>query len=110
VFEPTTDQYGHRIWTPNDPVVRTADGVQILQGLRVFTNDLDRGVIDLTGELGDGDRYRRPANYEWHGPENRWVLWFDVVTEVNYKGEPTNGERCMQSHDRVATRFEGRDA
>ena len=49
------------------------------------------------------------ASYEWHGPEARWVLWFDVVLDTDYKGQPTTG-REMQSDDRVATRFEGRAA
>jgi hypothetical protein len=106
-WEPTEDEYGRAIWTPNDPPVYTADRKPIVHGLRVFTNNLDRGVIDLTGELGRG--YKRPANYEWHGGENRWVLWFDVVCEVDYKGNPSN-ERVMQSDDRVATRFDGKNA
>ena len=79
-------------------VVRTADGVRITQGLRVFTNNLDRGTVDLSR-----------ANYEWHGGEDRYVLWFDVVLDTSYKGEPKSG-REMQSDDRVATRFDGKNA
>lgn len=104
MFEPTKDEYGRPIWTPADPVVLTADGKPIVHGMRVFTNNLDRGVIDLTGELTG-----RGANYEWHGVEERWVLWFDVLCHENYKGEATN-DRVLQSHDRVATRFQGKDA
>ena len=103
MFEPTTNEYGRRVWTPNDPPVRTADGVVITHGLPVFTNNLDLGTVDLGVDGG------REATYEWHGPENRWVLWFDVLAVRNYKGEASN-ERVMQSHDRVAARFDGRSA
>jgi hypothetical protein len=78
--------------------VLTANGVPIVDGLRVFTNNLDRGVVDLSR-----------ANYEWNGVENRYVLWFDVLVDTTYKGEPTSS-RDLQSDDRVATRFEGKDA
>jgi hypothetical protein len=108
MFEPTRDEYGRPIWTPNDPVVLTADRKPIVHGMRVFTNNLDRGVIDLTGEL-QGNRHR-PANYEWHGVEKRWVLWFEVVCDENYKGEPTPGACVLQSDDRVATRYNGKEA
>ena len=79
-------------------VAHTADGVLIHQGLRVFTNNLDRGTIDLSR-----------ANYEWHGGEGRYVLWFDVVLDTDYKGQPTT-DKIMQSDDRVATRFDGKKA
>ena len=82
----------------NGETVLTADRKPIVNGLRVFTNNLDRGVIDLSR-----------ANYEWNGVENRYVLWFDVELDTSYKGEPTSG-RELQSDDRVATRFEGKDA
>jgi len=75
---------------------RTADGVEIVEGLRVYTNDLERGVIRL-------DR----AEWEWYGSEGKYHLWFEVEVDHNYKGEPVNGERVLQSDDRVATRFEG---
>lgn len=78
--------------------VLTADRVEIVDGLRVFTNNLDRGVIDLSR-----------ADYEWHAGENRYVLWFDVVVDTSYKGEPLQ-DRVMQSDDRVATRFDGKSA
>lgn len=78
--------------------VHTADGVQIRQGLRVFTNNLDRGTVDLGR-----------ANYEWHPVEGRYVLWFDVLLDTSYKGVPTTG-RELQSDDRVATRFDGKKA
>ena len=98
MFEPTKDQYGRAIWTPADPTVRTANGAPITEGLRVFTNNLDRGTVDMSR-----------ATYEWHGPEGRWVLWFDVTLDTSYKGEPTTGS-TSQSDDRVATRFEGKTA
>lgn len=98
MFTPTKDQYGRAIWTSSDPTVLTADRKPITEGMRVFTNNLDRGTVDLSR-----------ATYEWHGPENRWVLWFDVIAEFDYKGNPST-ERVMQSHDRVATRFNGKPA
>lgn len=74
---------------------RTANGIEITQGLRVFTNNLDRGTVDLSR-----------ADWEWHGPEGTYHLWFDVVLDTSYKGEPKTG-REMQSDDRVTTRFKG---
>ena len=82
----------------NGEVVKTADKVPLTNGLRVFTNNLDRGVVDLSR-----------AKFEWHGGENRYVLWFDVVLDTSYKGGPKSG-RELQSDDRVATRFEGKKA
>ncbi|AVP41937.1 hypothetical protein SEA_JSQUARED_97 [Mycobacterium phage Jsquared] len=79
-------------------IVRTADGQNIKQGMRVFTNNLDRGVVDLSR-----------AEFEWHAVENRYVLWFDVLVDTTYDGK-TVERRDMQSDDRVATRFNGRDA
>ncbi len=78
----------------------TADRETIVSGLRVFTNNLDRGTVDLSG-----------AEYEWHGGENRYVLWFDVLVDTDYKGNEINPpKKVSQSDDRVATRFEGRAA
>jgi len=77
----------------------TADRVEIVQGLRVFTNNLDRGTVDLSR-----------AEWEWHGPEGKHHLWFDVVTEFDYKGNRSGGARVMQSDDRVATRYDGKTA
>ena len=108
MFEPTQDEYGRPVWTPNDPVVRTADGKPIVHGMRVFTNNLDRGVVDLTGDLTG-----RGANYEWHGVEKRWVLWFEVVCSEDYKGNAYAEGRAgwvLQSDDRVATRYDGKEA
>lgn len=78
--------------------VLTADRVPIVDGLRVFTNNLDVGTVDLAR-----------ASYEWHAGEKRYVLWFDVAAEFNYKGEPST-DRILQSDDRVATRFNGKKA
>lgn len=68
----------------------TTDGVEITHGLRVFTNNLDRGTVDLE------------RNVFTEG-------WFDVVLDTDYKGQPTTG-RTMQNGERVATRFQGKDA
>ena len=76
----------------------TADRKPIVDGMRVFTNNLDRGVVDLSS-----------AYKEWNPVQDRWVLWFHVLVDTNYKGEPAVS-RDLQSDDRVATRFEGQDA
>jgi hypothetical protein len=79
--------------------VTSVDGAVLVHGeTRVFTTNLDRGVVDLSR-----------LDYEWHAGENRWVPWFDVNCDIDYKGNTIN--RCYsQSDDRVATRFEGRSA
>ena len=82
----------------NGERVKTADGVVITEGLRVFTNELSTGVIALD-----------EAEFEWHGGENRYVLWFHVKVDTNYRGEPVD-QVLMQSDDRVATRFNGKAA
>ena len=97
-FEPTVGEYGRRVYTQGDPVF-TTDGAQIIPGLRVFTNNLDRGVVDLSR-----------ASYDWHEPEQRWQLWFDVVLDFDYKGNAVTGRRDLQSDCRVATRFNGKKA
>ena len=97
-FEPRVGEYGRRVFTDGDPVF-TTDGVQIVQGLRVFTNNLDTGTVDLSR-----------ASYDWHGPEDRWQLWFDVIVDHDYRGNPVEGHRELQSDCRVATRFQGREA
>ncbi|WP_396909974.1 hypothetical protein [Mycolicibacterium sp.] len=85
-------------YDPEGTPAYTADRQRITQGLRVFTNNLDRGTVDLTD-----------ARWEWHGPENRYHLWFYVDVDTNYKGEPVT-QRYSQADDRVATRFEGKAA
>lgn len=82
----------------NGEAVKTADRVVITEGLRVFTNELSTGVIMLGN-----------AEFEWHGGENRYVLWFDVKVDTNYRGEPVD-QVLLQSDDRVATRFDGKAA
>lgn len=89
---------GERYKKYNGEAALTADRQPVIQGLRVFTNNLDRGYIDLSR-----------ANWDWNGNEGRYVLWFDVVLDTDYKGNPTTGKE-LQSDDRVATRFEGRTA
>lgn len=78
--------------------VKTDDGAVLADGLRVFTNNLDRGVVDLSR-----------AEYEWHAGESRYVLWFDVRVDTTYDGKTVDRE-VQQSDDRVATRFDGRAA
>jgi hypothetical protein len=68
----------------------TTDGVLITEGLRVFTNNLDRGVVKLDpSPYSDG--------------------WFDVILDTDYKGQPTTG-RTMQNGERVTTRWKGQPA
>lgn len=79
--------------------VRSADRRILVHGeTRVFTNNLDRGVVDLSD-----------LSYEWHAGENRWVPWFDVICDHDYKGNPSS-EKIMQSDDRVAVCFNGKSA
>jgi len=80
--------------------VLTVDGKPLVDGLRVFTNNLDTGTVDLSR-----------AEFEWHAGEGRYHLWFDVLVDTNYKGEKLDRpNRVMQSDDRVVTLFEGREA
>lgn len=91
---------GERRRTYAGEKVLTADRQCITDGLRVYTNNLDRGTVDLSS-----------ASYEWHGGEGRYVLWFDVVIDTLYTGESAPvGRRVQQSDDRVATRFNGKAA
>jgi hypothetical protein len=76
----------------------TADRVPIVNGLAVFTNNLDHGHINLSRSW-----------LEWHEGERRYVLWFDVNLDRNYKGNPTTGS-VLQSDDRVSTVFNGKSA
>ncbi len=69
----------------------TTDGVKITNGLRVFTNNLDRGVVSGVNERS-------------HNPE-----WFDVILDTDYKGNPTEGS-VMQNAERVATHYRGEKA
>lgn len=68
--------------------VLTADRIEIVDGLRVWTNDLDAGRISLD-----------EADYEWNGSENRYVLWFSVIRDNR-----PDDRGVLQSDDRVATR------
>ncbi|AIS73854.1 hypothetical protein PBI_POWER_91 [Mycobacterium phage Power] len=80
--------------------VLTADRKVIAEGMRVFTNNLDRGTVDLSR-----------AEFEWHAGEDRYVLWFDVLVDHDYRGEPMWPRRPqMQSDDRVTTTFQGKAA
>lgn len=67
--------------------VLTADGVVIRDGLRVWTNDLELGHVDLAG-----------ADYEWNSSEKRYVLWFRVIRD----DQPAE-RGVLQSDDRVTT-------
>lgn len=68
--------------------VLTADRVPIVDGLRVWTNDLETGAISLDD-----------AEFEWNRSEKRYVLWFRVIRDGR-----DDGRGVLQSDDRVATR------
>lgn len=71
----------------------TADGYAIVDGMRVWTNDLRTGEIDLE---------HAHLEHNWNTHTN--ALWFHVVED------DTTGRGVLQSHDRVARRFNGRVA
>lgn len=88
------------VYGPDGPVSRefdavTADGVRITHGLWVWTNNLDRGPVDLT----DG---RDRPDYHWHDDFERGVWWFTV----RYDG-PDGGGSVRQDGERVARRWRG---
>lgn len=85
-------------WETEQTSERTADGKPIEHGLRVFTNNLDRGTIDLSRASWSNAR------------DGLKSLWFDVVLDHDYKGNPVDGRRESQNAERVATRFKGQDA
>lgn len=70
-----------------DRVERTANGVAIQDELRVWTNDLETGWIDL------GD-----AGYETNQNTGEKTLWFRVRLDRD-----PNGRGVLQSSDRVST-------
>lgn len=74
---------------------RTADGVLITEGLRVYTNDMDRGHV--VGKAHDGD----------YGRVDDW--WWYVVVDIDWRGNPVT-KRMSMNGERMATRFEGRPA
>lgn len=95
------------VYGPDGPVSRefdavTADGVKVADGLRVWTNNLDRGTVRFAGMA---PIYR--PRYEWHPSYpveqpvdfDRGVWWFDVETD--------NGGVTSQDGGRVATRWRG---
>jgi hypothetical protein len=97
-FEDTTAEQRDRIAAALERPIKSADRQPLSNGTRVFTNNLDTGVVDLSR-----------LEYEWHAGEKRFVPWFDVVIDHDYKGQPASG-RVLQSDDRVAVRYNGRSA
>lgn len=69
---------------------KTADGVLITEGLRVFTNEMDRGVV--TGKKDGGD----------YGRENDW--WWTVKIDTDYKGNSVEKISTMNG-ERLSTTF-----
>lgn len=65
--------------------LKTSDGVAIVDGLPVITNEFRVGVVDLSRPCSDPD-------------------WFDVRYPADENG---HARTVMQNGDRVATRFRG---
>lgn len=76
----------------------TADHEKIVHGMRVYTNNLDRGTVDLSR-----------ARWEWNGNESKYHLWFDVKVDTTWRDEATD-HLVQQSDDRVTTRWQGKAA
>ena len=74
---------------------RLASGEIPKVGMRVFTNNLDRGVISIV------------ATDEGCGPYCN--AWHVVTLDTDYKGNPKGGTEIMNC-SRLATRFEGEKA
>lgn len=75
----------------NGKLLRTVDGVPITEGLAVWTNDLTTGRITLR------DRAGKPFVDSAY-----WDGWFDVID--------SNGDRNMANAERVAVRWQGKNA
>lgn len=76
---------------------KTADGVLITHGLRVWTNDLEKGSVDL----------KHPVHWEenqnpGHPDFGKKKPWFRVVLDRN-----PSGRGVEMSPDRVVTRHPG---
>jgi len=74
------DRWGHE--------VRTADGEEIVDGMWVWTNDLEAGFVDLQTK-----KPYKETNYNNSPPTEEW--WFYVNTDRGY---------VLQSETRVSTR------
>ena len=72
--------------------MKTVDGVEIVEGLRVWDYDYNRGVVSL------------PADYLAGG-----TIWFDVHVDTDSKGNPATGCSLMDA-TRVVTQVDGQDA
>lgn len=68
--------------------MRTANGVTITHGLRVFTNDMETGTVDLEYEDAEPETNQNNGHVEW---------WF-YVNRDNGRGHK------LMSESRVATR------
>ena len=75
---------------------KTADGVKIVDGLRVWTNDLESGRISME----DGVRFEQNEN------TGAISMWFRVIRDNRME------RGVLQSNDRVAVRnpFDGKTA
>jgi hypothetical protein len=78
---------------------RVVSGEPTVVGLRVFTNNLDRGVIVKVSE-------RMDEECGWYCP-----AWHTVELDTDYKGNPIEPKRRTSMNcDRLTTTFEGRKA
>jgi len=75
--------------TTSPDLGHTVDGVKIVDGLVVWTNEMRPGTVRL----------------------DQWSQWNPDWFDVEYPGvDGQPGRRVMQNAERVATRFEGRAA
>ena len=74
---------------------KTADGVKIVDGLRVWTNDLDAGRINM-----------EDVSFEQNENTGEIFMWFRVIRDNRLE------RGILQSNDRVAVRnpFTGKKA
>lgn len=78
-----------------DKTHRLVSGEAVVEGLRVFTNNLDSGVITKVEGTGDCGWYCN--------------AWHTVTLDTTFRGEPMTGTASMNC-ERLATSFEGRAA
>jgi hypothetical protein len=74
--------------------MRTADGVEIVDGLRVWTNDIETGTVDLV--------FRGGAQVEVNQNTGAEEWWFYVNLD--------KGSFKLMSESRVTTKWKGQQA
>jgi hypothetical protein len=72
----------------DDAKWRTANGMRIVDGLRVWDYDLQAGTVDLAKTFGS---YFQPGVSHWDG-------WFYVLVDGDKRHSLMNGERMTTVH------------